>query len=123
MAAGVEMLKKVEERGAVKEERGGVSSGGGGNGVHEFKKVMVAVRAKRRGGGEKVDAEVTFMTPACNSGCCLHLSAADLLERSVEKLSWIEDCSSFSASALEPAAAAANLDSHGFGDDETFTKS
>ncbi|KAJ6315834.1 hypothetical protein OIU78_019161 [Salix suchowensis] len=64
MAAGVEMLKKVEERGAVKEERGGVSGGGGGNGVHELKKVMVAVRAKRRGGGEKVDAEVTFMTPA-----------------------------------------------------------
>lgn len=63
MAIGVEMLKEVEEGGAVKEESGGVCGGGGGNGVHEFKKVMVAVRAKRSGGGEKVDAEVTFMTP------------------------------------------------------------
>ncbi|KAL3611070.1 hypothetical protein D5086_002090 [Populus alba] len=63
MAIGVEMLKEVEEGGAVKEESGGVSGGRGGNGVHEFKKVMVAVRTKRSGGGEKVDAEVTFMTP------------------------------------------------------------
>ncbi|CAK7331728.1 unnamed protein product [Dovyalis caffra] len=69
VGGGVEMLKKAEEGGAVKEESGGVrvSSGGGGSGVHEFKKVMAAVRAKRSGGsvsgGEEVDAVVTFMTP------------------------------------------------------------
>ncbi|KAL9368103.1 hypothetical protein Peur_039302 [Populus x canadensis] len=34
-----------------------------------------------------------------------------------------EDCSSFSASAPVPAAAAANLDSHGFEDDKTSTES